>query len=120
MIMTYIEKQSWPNKHKHIIVLLQPNIGSLEIDVYPNEQDIAYISYLYIQKECRKNGYGTQLLKTAEDYIKQELNINRVGLWISIGMTADYAYNWYIKNDYNLESDKDKDEHNIFLIKYIG
>lgn len=118
--MTYIEKQFWPNNHKHIIVLLQPNIGSLEIDVYPNEQDIAYISYLYIQEHERKIGYGTELLKAAEDYIKQQLNINKVGLWISIGMTADYAYDWYIKNGYYLESDKDKDERNIFLIKYLG
>ncbi len=115
----YIDKQLWPNGRFHAIILIQPNIGSLTIDVYPDEQDTAYISYFYIHKKYRNLGYGTKLLKKAESFIKNN-HINNIGLWVSKGMTADYAYDWYIKNGYTLKSNIDNDEYNIFLIKHIG
>lgn len=108
-----IERQEWPNNRRHIIIV-HPGIGSITIDSY--SEGPAFISFLYVQEQYRNKGYGTDLLKKAEEIIK-ELNIDSVELWISKGMSISYAYKWYVKNGYKPISDINEDS--VCMIKYL-
>ena len=112
-----VEKQTWGNKNRIHINIIEENIGSVQVDIYPVEDDIAYLSYLYVQEQFRRKGYGRKLISRAESEIKS-LGINKFGLWVNKGFSSDFTYEWYQKLGYKFQPGDDKD--NRFMIKCDG
>ena len=70
--------------------------------IYP--ENIVYISWLSIDKECRKSGLGTILLKDIETFFRT-LGKRKLRLLVEIG---SWKYEWYIQMGFKYLSDFDK------------
>lgn len=93
---TYI--QHWNNKERLIIVCDEGSVF-VDITVSPNKLDRkAFIWGLNVYPDYRGMGFGSSLLKCAEDCVRKE-NINKVELeWEA--SSPLWVYDWYVRNGY--------------------
>lgn len=94
-----IYTQYWNNKERLIIVC---DYGSVFVDitVSPNKLDKkAFIWGLNVNPDFRGIGFGNQLLKYAEDYVRKR-DISKVELEWESSSSSLWVYDWYIRKGY--------------------
>lgn len=90
--------QYWDSKERLIIVCDEGSVF-VDITVSPNKIDRkAFIWGLNVNPDYRGMGFGSSLLKYAEDYVRERL-IDKVELeWES--SSSLWVYDWYIRKGY--------------------
>ena len=58
--------QEW-NGYDRILIIDEENNASVQLTIYKDEKITAFLHSLYVPKDKRKKGYGTRLMKQAEN-----------------------------------------------------
>ena len=58
--------QKW-NCYDRILIIDEENNASVQLTIYKDEKITAFLHSLYVPKDKRKKGYGTRLMKQAEN-----------------------------------------------------
>jgi hypothetical protein len=88
--------------------LINREIGNLQIY---QENDTAIINSHQIIPEFRNNGYGANLLTNSEQFISNQMNLNKIQLNLWCNDRCYFNYHNYYKNRGFIDSDLEKIPH---------
>lgn len=85
------------------VTLIQDGCGTVEIQ-FENGYEWGYITGLVVAKARQRQGIATQLMKRAEEVIREE-GYDEAQLWVEKERT--WTYEWYQRLGYKKIMDKD-------------
>lgn len=116
MMVIHTQRQEWGDYDRYLFAT-DSAYGSIQLDVSDipdaNTNADAYVYALWVNKEQRKKGIATALLKRAEEKAKQ-CGCKRIALYWDRRESERYVLNWYKRQGYR---EHGFNEYQVFLVK---
>lgn len=91
-----IHKNTWTWGESNIIIT-SDGTGTVTVQFFNDETDLAYITGLSVYSKARNNGLGKTLLHKAEKIAKEREGIKRIKICCD---KNTFVYDWYVREGY--------------------
>lgn len=88
------------------VYVLESDYSKVWVELYDDEPETCYITHLYVEREARQRGVGTQTLLEAEVFAKDK---GATKSMLLVYTTCNWLKGWYMRLKYEFHSSEDEE-----------